>query len=294
MTFAIPKMFRLLPLAALLAMLMLSACSGGDNSSNITLPSTTEGTETTEAPETTQAPETTEAPETTDAPATTSAAAATTAAPEDGESDNDLTLVFIVGGILLIILIVALVAGRSSQETNITSAAPPAPAPPASPWTEAARSAYANTRWCADHITEQLAIWRGNTMVDGDQSATDPAAATNAETWSQLGGRMSAATNSLYSLEGAVPAASQPIVRGVVDSLNNVRSAADELAKSQVDVRHLEDGRHSIEGSVQAQLATAKARRTEAVDDLNGKRHSLDTALGNLDALGNAPGPTAT
>ncbi len=294
MTFAIPKMFRLLPLVALLAMLMLSACSGDDNSSNITLPSTTAGTEATEAPETTQAPETTEAPETTDDPATTTAAGAATTAPESGESDNDLTLVFIVGGILLIILIVALVAGRGTQETTVTTAAPPPPAPPASPWSAAARTAYANTRWCADHITDQLATWRGDVMVDGDQSATDPTAATNAETWSQLGGRMSAATNSLYSLEGVVPAASQPVVRSVVDSLNSVRSAAEEVAKSQVDVRNLADGRHSVEGSVQAQLAAAKTQRTQAVDDLNAKRHSLNTALGKLGALGNPPAPPAT
>ena len=40
----------------------------------------------------------------------TDAAGAATAAPDDGESDTDLTLVLIVGGILLIILIVALVA----------------------------------------------------------------------------------------------------------------------------------------------------------------------------------------
>jgi hypothetical protein len=127
-------------------------------------------------------------------------------------------------------------------------------------------------------------------MVDGDQSATDPTAATNAETWSQLGGRMSAATNSLYSLEGAVPAASQPVVRSVVDSLNNVRSAADDVAKSQVNVRHLEDDRGS---GAQDQLAAATAQRTQAIDTLNSKRQSLDAALGNLNALGNAPGPAS-
>ena len=132
-------------------------------------------------------------------------------------------------------------------------------------------------------------------MVDGDQSATDPTAATNAETWSQLGGRMSAATNSLYALEGAVPAASQPVVRSVVDALNKVRTAADQVAKSQVDVRHLEAQLLGADDAYRrTQLAGAEADRTQAVGDLNANRQSLDTALGNLNALGNAPGPTAT
>ena len=252
----------------------VAACSGeGTRPTVSTVPDqTTTPAETTTPPETTEAPETTAPPETTEAPETT--APPETTEPE-GEGGGNGALVLIVALAGLAILVLVVLGARSSRRKDVAiSAAAPS-------WKERARTAYANSRWVYDTLTEDLAIWRGNTRVDG---ITDPGSA-NATAWEQLPARMDAALAELYALESAAPdARTAQVARRVVDTLKGVRTAIDSRVEARVAFRTEEAGPADAPDR-QARLDQARDRERRASENLAAARTVAAEALTELSSL---------
>jgi hypothetical protein len=276
---------------AFMATLLLGACSD-DVGSGI---STTEGgdrttttaeevaTTTTAAPTTT----TTGAPETT----TTSGTGTTTAADSGEAGEESNTGLFIVLGIiLLVVVIIAINASRRSNRAGAAAAGTAVAADTAPPWKATADQAYSQARWLYENLTPEIGQWRGDSLHAGADSGgeqTSGGASAHQQTWDQLGTQMTAATNTLYSLEPQVSPSSQPVVRSVIDNLNRTRTAVDDVASARLALDQATDALQADSGNqrLQQDLAAAHDHENQSVQTLNGSRTVLQGALANLAAL---------
>jgi len=272
-------MSRLFALGLLLAVLGLGvgACSGdgpdvtigpGDGGSTTQAPDTTKAPDTTQAPDTTKAPDTTQGPDTTQAPDTTEVPAGEGEAP---------WWILIVGGVLFVILIVVLARSGKKKNVTVANAAPS--------WKDLARRGYADSRWLFDHLTEALAIWRGNAQYDQKTDVGSTAETANAETWGQLANRMGTATDSLYGLEAGAPdTRTAQSARSVVDRLNDTRSAVDARAEARYAYRAAE-GEAAGQPDRATRLSSLRDRELRSSENLTEARRRLAEALTNLSAV---------
>ena len=282
----------------LVTLLFLVGCGGETGGSISTTGSGDRTTTTREAAETT----TTEAPgttttkaaetETTKAPGTETTGETDAApSPDSDEDTSNTTLFIIIGIVLLVLVIIAIAASRRSRKgkatTAIGSAAAVAPAPA---WKATAEQAYSQSRWLYENLTPEIAQWRGDSLHKGDDrtgdQTLDPASAQQ-QTWNQLGTQMTAAATTLYSLESMVGPASQPVVRSLIDGLNNTRTAVDDVASARLAVDQATDAFRGDSGNqrLQQDLSAAHDRENQSVQNLNGNRTVLYGALANLAAL---------
>ena len=112
-------------------------------------------------------------------------------------------------------------------------------APLAPTWKDHLRDGYTETLWLNDALTEDLALWRGNTLAD----TTTPTEGTAlADRWVQVDARMNTARNALYKAEAAAPdqtTANQ--VRALGQQLANVRTAIDARADARLAAQRSPD-----------------------------------------------------
>lgn len=288
---------RSLAVAGLIVTLLFLAGCGGATGS---------GTGTTKAPQTTttKAPETstTKAPETTTTggaettttktPQTTatSGGTGTTAAPDTGETSSN-TWLFVIVGIIVLVIVVAIIASRRSRKAKAAAVAGSTAAAAAAPaWKAIAEQAYSQSRWLYENLTPEIAQWRGDLLHRGEGPSGDQAsdiASAQQQTWNQLGTQMTAAATTLYSLELQVDPVSQPVVRSLIDALNNTRTAVDDVASARLAVNEATDSYESDSGnqSLQQDLSFTHDRENQSVQNLNGSRAVLQGALANLAAL---------
>ena len=152
-------------------------------------------------------------------------------------------------------------------------------------WKELARSGYADSRWLFDHLTESLALWRGNAKYDQKTDVGATAETASAETWQKLSGHMNAATDHLYALEAAAPdTRTAETARGVVDRLNETRAAVDARAEARYAYRATEaEGEGQPDRSTR--LAAARDREQRSSENLTESRRRLAEALTSLSAI---------
>jgi hypothetical protein len=262
-------------LVGAMLMVLVAACNPGTDPPT-TLPQnpdTTQAPETTQPSDTTQAPETTQPSDTTQAPDTTQASDTTVAGDEDSEKETPWWLLLLVLGALLI-LVVAFVA-RGSKKSVVV-------APPPVSWKDNARAGYANARWLYDAMTEDLAVWRGNTVVDGASETGSAAATSLANTWQQLDGRMGDASDELYALESSAPDQRTASVAGeTISALRALRTTVDARAESRVGYRAAE----SSDGNDTEVLKEARDREVRTSRNLAEARSALGEALTSLSAV---------
>jgi hypothetical protein len=211
----------------------------------------------------------------------TTAAAATTAAPDAGSGSSETTApaaedeetpwwVLIVVGLAIIVLVVVLAAGGKKKQTVEVAAAP-------TTWKNQARAGYADAHWLYDNMTEDLAIWRGNTAYDASTGAPASAESGKADAWNQLTGRMDQATGALYSAKASVQDPQMAtMLQAVVNDLNSVRSDLDNRAEARKQARIAE-----ADSGADAPAAQGRARGAEqqASQSLTTDRNSLATSL---------------
>jgi hypothetical protein len=277
-------------------LLLLVGCGGatGGGTGTTKAPQTTTsgeaGTTTTKAPETTttgrEETTTTKTPQTT----ATSGGTGTTAAPDTGEATSN-TWLFIVIGVVLLVVIVAIIASWRSRKAKAAAAAGSTAAATAVPaWRAVAEQAYSQSRWLYENLTPEIAQWRGDLLHRGEGRSGDQlsdTASAQQQTWNQLGTQMTAAATTLYSLELQVDPASQPVVRSLIDALNNTRTAVDDVASARLAVDEATDAYESDSGNqrLQQDLSFTHDRENQSVQNLNGSRAVLQGALANLAAL---------
>ena len=182
-----------------------------------------------------------------------------------------------MGGILVLILIVVLASSGKKKDVTVANVGPT--------WKQLARSGYADSRWLFDHLTEALALWRGNARFDQKTDVGATAETASAETWDKLSGRMNAATDHLYALEAAAPdTRTAETARSVVDGLNDTRGAVDARAEARYAYRAAESEAEG-EPDRSARLGTARDREQRASENLNASRRNLAEALTRLSAI---------
>jgi hypothetical protein len=285
---------RLLAAAGIIVtMVLLVGCDGGIGNGITTTEggdqTTTTGEEvettTTEAPQTT----TTEAPQT-----TTTGATDETAPPDTGEETSDIRQYVLIGVLVLafiVIVIITISASRRGKKDEVAAAAGPAVGvAPAPAWKATAEQAYAQSRWLYENLTPEIAQWRGDWLHTGEDESGDrayDADSARQQTWHQLGTQMVAATSTLYSLETQVDPARQSVVRSLIDSLNNTRTAVDDVAAARLAVNRATDLLLADSGNqgLQQNLAAAHDHEHQSVQNLNGNRTVLHGALANVAAL---------
>jgi hypothetical protein len=136
-----------------------------------------------------------------------------------------------------------------------------------------------------DHLTEALALWRGNAQYDQKTDVGATAETASAETWEKLSGRMNAAIDHLYALEAAAPdTRTAETARRVVDGLNDTRASVDARAEARYAYRATEaEGEGQPDRS--ARLATARDREQRASENLAESRRRLAESLTSLSAV---------
>lgn len=217
---------------------------------------------------------TTVAPATTLAPATTQAPEQTTV-PVNGDTSNAPWWILIMVGLGILILVVVF-ATRGSKE-KVVAAAPP----PAKTWKDYARDGYASSRWLYDAMGEDMAVWRGNAQFDDATAVGTSAGTSKAESWQQLSGRMTIASDSLYALEAAAPdQRTAQTARNTVNALHATRNALDARAESRFAYRTTERQEHDS-----AALMQAREREVRSSRNLVEARNSLALALTDLSTI---------
>jgi len=203
---------------------------------------------------------------------TTSVSDATTTVPDDGESDTGSVTpwwLLILVGVALIMIVAALVSRGSSPTTE------PSPAT----WKDRARTGYAEGRWLADSLSEDLAIWRGNSAVDAGTTPIPDSGRAHEDTWKQVPIRLENAKTALYSLEASAPdSRARSYAQSAVVALDTLRAAVDSRADARATYRTLERS----EPSGSPTLAEARDREIRSSTNLHRSRDELSKALGAL------------
>jgi hypothetical protein len=149
-------------------------------------------------------------------------------------------------------------------------------------WKDDARSGYASARWLYDAMTEDLAVWRGNTMFDSTADVGASVGSAFAATWQQLDNRVQQASGSLYSLEAAAPDQRTTQKAGAtVTSMLAVRAAVDARANARLNYRTVE----SAGDADTAALQDAREREVRSSRNLAEARSTFGTALTNLSTV---------
>jgi hypothetical protein len=131
-------------------------------------------------------------------------------------------------------------------------------------------------------MTEDLAVWRGNTVADGATATASAAGTSLANTWQQLDGRIGKASDELYALESSAPDQRTAQVAGeTISSLRALRTAVDARAESRVKYRTAE----STDGTDSDVLKDAREREVRASRTLAEARSALGGALTSLSAV---------
>jgi hypothetical protein len=212
----------------------------------------------------------------------TTVAPATTAAPDAGSGSSETTApvvedeetpwwVLIVVGLAIILLVAVLAAGGKKKKQTVAVAAAP------TTWKNQARAGYADAHWLYDNMTEDLAIWRGNTAYDASTGAPESVASGKADAWNQLTGRMNQGTGALYSAKASVQDPQiATMLQAVVNDLNSVRSDLDNRADTRKQGRIAE-----ADPGADAPAAQGRARGAEqqASQILATDRNSLAASL---------------
>jgi hypothetical protein len=131
-------------------------------------------------------------------------------------------------------------------------------------------------------MTEDLAVWRGNTVAD-ETTATASAAGTSlTNTWQHLDGRMGKASDELYALESSAPDKTTAQVAGeTISSLRALRAAVDARAESRVSYRAAENA----DGTDPDALKDAREREVRSSRNLAEARSALGRTLTSLSAV---------
>jgi len=133
-------------------------------------------------------------------------------------------------GLLLIFLLIGWLMGRSRKSTP----SPVATAPVVT-WKDHMREGYIQVRWLYDHLTDDLAVWRGNALFEEGTDTSPEKGTSFAATWAQLGDRTDRATDSLYRAEAAAPdPTSAETARNVITVLQTSRTAVDAKAEARL------------------------------------------------------------
>lgn len=236
---------------------LLAACAGistdgtgdgGDGSG----PSTSAATDTTNAPDTTT-------PDTQPPDSTTP----DTAAPDNGDGDGlEASTIWVVAGLVVAFILLGWLMGRSRK--------PAAPAPVSGPtWKDHLREGYTEARWLDDAMTEELAIWRGNSMARAE--TTQPGTGL-ADRWGQLDSRMNRARDGLYKAEAAAPdQTSSQLVRNTIVALDATRTAIDARAEARLNSTGSPDrGTAERERIASTNLAESRVALNSALTSVSG------------------------
>lgn len=203
-----------------------------------------------------------------EAPTETPAPSETSPPDTSGEETAWWVLLIVLGG--LFILIVALLAGRRRKPKS--TAAVPA-------WRTHARTGYAEARWLADNMTEDLAIWHGDALYEerDDSAATD---AANAKIWDQISTRKQRAADELYAFEAASGPGSQALKASqqTTTALNDTYTALTERSDARVAYRTVAESEDPAGDS----LTPARDREVRASGKLSAAREQLATGLAAL------------
>ncbi|MCB1247302.1 MAG: hypothetical protein KDB69_08555 [Acidimicrobiia bacterium] len=206
---------------------------------------------------------------------TTTAASDTTTSPDDGASDEPIErapwwlLILVVVAVVLIVI--ALASGRRPKPVPVATVS----------WKDHARMGYAEARWMNDTLTEDLAVWRGNALVDDTTAVGSTAGTGLAESWAQLAGRMDRCRSHLYALEAAAPdPRSAQSARRAVETVTSLRAAVDARADARAGYRNAEDS-----GASPEQLIEARDREIRTSTNLHRDREAAATALRDLSTL---------
>ena len=246
--------------ASIVLVLVLAACSS--DGSTPTAPDV-EGATPTTVDAGAAAPDTTAAPE---------ASTPETTVPPDGDEETPWWVLIVVGLAVVILIVVVASSGKKQTVTTVP--------PPATTWKTQARSGYTDAHWLYDNMTEDLAVWRGNSTYDASTGAPASAASGKADAWNQLTGRMNRATAALYAAKASVQDPQiAATLQAAVNDLNSVRSDLDNRAEARSRARTAE-----ADTSADAASAQGRARSTEqqASQALSTDRNSLAASLTTL------------
>lgn len=182
--------------------------------------------------------------------------------------------ILIVVAVALVVLIVAFVS-RGNRDRG------PKPLSELT-WKEHARAGYVEARWLYDAMTEDIAVWRGNSGFGAKERSASADGTSAADTWSQLSVRLDRARESLYALDVAAPdrRAGDAAV-AVVEAMLEVRSSLDVRAEARVAYREAE----AEETQVAGLLIAARDREIRASTKFNSARTTYARALTALSDL---------
>jgi hypothetical protein len=166
-------------------------------------------------------------------------------------------------GLVLIFVLLGWLMGRSRK--------PAAPAPVTAPtWRDHLREGYGEARWLSDNMTEELAIWRGNSLAD---TAVSEAGTAMADRWGQLDIRVNRARDLLYQAEAAAPdPTTSQLVRDAIVRLDAARTALDARAEARLGATRTPDDAGAAERERISSTNVAEARATldQALSSLSG------------------------
>ncbi|MFZ0012857.1 MAG: hypothetical protein WAL25_01960 [Acidimicrobiia bacterium] len=249
--------------------LLVSACADIPSDGGTGDGGTDQGSITTSAPDTTSAPGTsvpdTTVPET--SPPETTVADTSPPASEPGEPETDggldASAIWVVVGLVLVFVLLGWLMGRSRK--------PAAPAPVSAPtWRDHLREGYGEARWLSDNMTEELAVWRGNSLAD---TAVAGAGTAMADRWNQLDIRVNQARDLLYQAEAGAPdPTTSRLIRDAIVRLDAARASVDARAEARLDATRSpgDAGAAERERISSTNLAEARAAQAEALSSLSG------------------------
>jgi hypothetical protein len=177
-------------------------------------------------------------------------------------------------GLLLIFLLIGWLMGRSRK-----SAPSPVATAPVVTWKDHIQEGYIHARWLYDHLTDDLAVWRGNALFEEGTDTSPEKGTSFAATWAQLSDRTDKATDSLYRAEAAAPdPTSAETARNVITALQTSRAAIDARAAARHNSRE-------VDSPEQPAATQAADRERLASTNLSDARAQLAGALTALSAI---------
>jgi hypothetical protein len=196
--------------------------------------------------------------------ATTSTTAMDATGDETGQTGSgvDAPAIWVVLGLVSAFVLLGWLMGRTRR-----------PSPPAAvttpTWKDHLRDGYGEALWLREGMTEELAVWRGNSLAD---PTSETAGTAMSDRWGQVDVRMSRARNHLRRAEAAAPdPTAARSIGDCVQRLDAVRASLDARAQARLQAFGLGDSASGDrERIASANLTESLAALDEALESISG------------------------
>jgi len=173
-------------------------------------------------------------------------------------------LIIVLAGLVVILVTLVRRGSRKNRAMDPTS------------WKSDARSGYAHAHWLYDAMSEDLAVWRGNTLFEPERDTVSASSAANR--WREFERRYGEASDSLYRLEvGAPDNRSAAAAHTLIAAAMKTRKAFDARADARLGYR-----RSATTGGDGPDLTEARDREVRTSIALSEARVRFSDALAEL------------